>query len=68
WGRYPRGSRCRLTALSPARTMAPAHRWAKAASGSSRGTPAAIPNTGCRVPRWCSRSRGRAPRCFGRRT
>src|SRR5215218_6027110 len=68
WRKSLWDSRCHWTALSPGRTMVHNHRWVTAVSDSSRGTPLATPNTGCRVPRWCSGSRCRAPSCFGRRT
>ena len=49
WGKSLRGYRCRWTASSPGRTMAPGHRWVTAVSDSSRGTQAATP-TEYRLP------------------
>src|SRR5215210_8177212 len=53
WAKSAQGTQRRWTALSLGRTTALKHPWATAASGSYHGTPAATPNTGCPVPRWC---------------
>jgi hypothetical protein len=67
WGRSARGTRCRWTGSSPGLTMAPKRLWARAASGSWRGMPAATPNTVCLALRWCSGSRRRPPSSLARR-